>query len=589
MWRKIRWRIVIPYSTLILLAMAGLTLFISDRVRRFQVADLQEQLLTKAQLVAADGASLLADGDPAVLDPLARDWANLLNVRVTLIRSDGLVVGESHQDRKQMDNHLDRPEVQQALSFGQGQSIRFSRTVGYEMIYVAVAVHTDGEITGIVRVSLSLEQVETHVAGLRRTVLIAALLTTMLTLLLALLIAERIARPIRQLTRVAERIVAGDLEARLFPTTQDEVGQLTLAFNRLADHMQQEIAALSREHGRLAGVLEHMADGVIITDQDGQVLLVNPAVARLLGTAEGEATGRSFAQLVRHYQLVNLWKRCRDLGEEQTGLLELSHRRLFLQVILTPLSEDGSAGFLVILQDLTRVRQLETVRRDFVSNVSHELLTPLASLKALVETLRGGALEDPATAERFLDRAETEVDMLTQMVQELLALSLIESGRAPLHLRPTTVEDVLVRPVERLRPQAERAGLSLSVDLPSGIPMVLADLEQIGRVVTNLVHNAIKFTPEGGEVTVSVAQVGTEVVLAVRDTGVGIPKEDLPRIFERFYKADRARSGGGTGLGLAIAKHIVQGHGGRIWVESVEGRGSTFYFSLPLAKETPPR
>ncbi len=589
MWRKIRWRIVIPYSTLILLAMAGLTLFISDRVRRFQVADLQEQLLTKAQLVAADGASLLADGDPAVLDPLARDWANLLNVRVTLIRSDGLVVGESHQDRKQMDNHLDRPEVQQALSFGQGQSIRFSRTVGYEMIYVAVAVHPDGEITGIVRVSLSLEQVETHVAGLRRTVLIAALLTTMLTLLLALLIAERIARPIRQLTRVAERIVAGDLEARLFPTTQDEVGQLTLAFNRLADHMQQEIAALSREHGRLAGVLEHMADGVIITDQDGQVLLVNPAVARLLGTAEGEATGRSFAQLVRHYQLVNLWKRCRDLGEEQTGLLELSHRRLFLQVILTPLSEDGSAGFLVILQDLTRVRQLETVRRDFVSNVSHELLTPLASLKALVETLRGGALEDPATAERFLDRAETEVDMLTQMVQELLALSLIESGRAPLHLRPTTVEDVLVRPVERLRPQAERAGLSLSVDLPSGIPMVLADLEQIGRVVTNLVHNAIKFTPEGGEVTVSVAQVGTEVVLAVRDTGVGIPKEDLPRIFERFYKADRARSGGGTGLGLAIAKHIVQGHGGRIWVESVEGRGSTFYFSLPLAKETPPR
>jgi two-component system phosphate regulon sensor histidine kinase PhoR len=232
------------------------------------------------------------------------------------------------------------------------------------------------------------------------------------------------------------------------------------------------------------------------------------------------------------------------------------------------------------------------VRRDFISNISHELRTPLASLKALVDTLRDGALDDPPAAQRFLDRIETEVDAMTQMVQELLELSRIESGRVPLRLVPTPVADVVTPPLERLHPQAERAGLSLTVDLPSDLPPVLADAERVRQVVTNLLHNAIKFTRPGGSVTLRAYTLEDEgllpkvdrhrsaVIIEVADTGVGIPADDLPRIFERFYKADRARSGGGTGLGLAIAKHIVQGHGGRIWAESIEGQGSTFYFSL---------
>jgi two-component system phosphate regulon sensor histidine kinase PhoR len=240
---------------------------------------------------------------------------------------------------------------------------------------------------------------------------------------------------------------------------------------------------------------------------------------------------------------------------------------------------------MVILQDLTRIHRLETVRRDFVSNISHELRTPIASLKALVETLRVAALDDPPAAQRFLDRAEEEVDALTQLVQELLELSRIESGKVPLRLTATAVEEVVLLPVERLRAQAERNNLTLNMDIPLDLPLVLADASRIQQVIGNLVHNAVKFTPEGGtvEVRARLDEEGTAVELSVIDTGVGIPTADLSRIFERFYKADRARSGGGTGLGLAISRHLVKAHGGQLEVKSKEGKGSTFYFSLPTA------
>ena len=261
----------------------------------------------------------------------------------------------------------------------------------------------------------------------------------------------------------------------------------------------------------------------------------------------------------------------------------MDRENLSLRIIVTPLHEPGTQGNLVMLQDLTQIRRLEIVRRDFVSNISHELRTPLASLKALVDTLRDGALDDRPAAEHFLDSIETEVDALTQMVQELLELARIESGQVPVRLRPAALADLINPPVERLSSQAERAGVNLTVSLAPDLPMVLADPERVQQVITNLVHNAIKFTPEKGSITITAETATREVIVEVSDTGVGIAPKDLPRVFERFFKADRARSAGGTGLGLAIARHIVQAHGGRIWAKSIEGEGSTFFFSLPTA------
>ena len=586
-FHSIRWRIAVAYVVLILLTMLGLTVFVSDQVRRARLVELEAQLLAEARLMADGIEPLLREGQTVeTLDALTKRWADSLGARVTLIGVDGTVLGESHTDRSEMDNHLGRPEVQQALNDGQGSSIRYSQTVGYEMMYGAARVmdSVEEQSLGIVRVSLSVRQIEASVGRLRQTILTAALITALVAVLMALVIAERTARPVRRLTRVAERLAGGDLSARLFPTTRDEVGQLTLAFNHMAEQLREKVTRLAEEGGRLAAVLEYMADGVLITDAAGQVRLINPAAAQLLETSEEAALEQSIARVVRHHQIVEVWRRCRKQGGEQVEAVEVSHHGLFLQVIVTPFREADVRGYLIILQDLTRVRRLETVRRDFISNISHELRTPLAGLKALVDTLRDGALEDPPAAQRFLNHMDTEVDALTQMVQELLELSRVESGKAPLRLIPTPVAEVVIPPIERLRPQAERAELAVTVSLPPRLPLILADAERAQQVITNLVHNAIKFTPAGGMVSVSAEPSGDEVVVSVRDTGVGIPADDLTRIFERFYKADRARSGGGTGLGLAIAKHIVQGHGGRIWAESVQEQGSAFHFSLRAVK-----
>ncbi len=579
-FRSLLWRVLIPLELVILLAMVGLAWGLSEMARRTYLADLEDQLTAEARLIADALAPTMASGIPQeFLDEPARRYASMLNARVTLIGPDGVVWGESHEDRTRMDNHLHRPEVQEALITGKGMSIRFSHTVNYNMMHVAVPVTLDGRVVGIARVSLPLIRIEAIVARLRQTFWGAA---GGVALLIGLLTFFRIVptiRAVQDLGDAVHLVTAGDLTARVLPRTDDEVGDLTHSFNQMAERLQETVTQLQEEQARLAGLLNRMSDGVIITDGAGTVRLMNPAAARMLNVPETGALGRSFAQVVWDHRLVELWRQSRERSQEQVGLIESGPRRPVFYAVVTPLEENA---VLVLLQDLTRLRELETVRRDFVSNVSHELRTPLATLKALVETLEEGALEDPQAARHFLEQMGAEVDRLDKLVGELLDLARIESGRAPMRMAPVAVADVVRPSVERLRPLAEQAGLKVTVHLPPDLPLILADVEQIQRVIANLVHNAIQFTPTG-EIRVRAEQAGNEVVISVQDTGVGIPAEDLPRIFERFYKRGQGRWGGGAGLGLSIARHIVQAHGGRIWAESVERQGSTFYVAMPTA------
>lgn len=596
MFGNIRWRIAVPYAVLILVAMGALAVYLSQVVRTAELANLQANMLRQAQLIADvvepdwDGVASEAS------DAQVQAWSEALAVRVTLVAADGTVVGESHEDRTEMENHLSRPEIQQALADGEGSNIRYSQTLATEMLYVAVPVWQARTLVGYVRLAVPLDEVAARINQLRGTILTAAFLMALVAVALAVVIAERTARPVRRLTAVARRMADGDLDARLYVTSRDEVGTLTQAFNNMGEQLRQQVVGLQTERERLATILEHMADGVLITDASGRVQLLNPAASRMLNTSPAEALGASFAQVVRHYRIIEVWQQCRQTGEQQVAAIEVAPAGkepagLFLQMVVTPLFDSPPAvnaqSLLVIFQNLTPVRRLETVRRDFISNISHELRTPLASLKAVVETLRDGAVEDPPAAVRFLDLADRELDALTQMVEELLELSRIESGRVPLRLAPTAVAAVVAPVVERLRPQAERAELALTVNVPADLPLVLIDGPRVQQVLGNLLHNAIKFTPAGGTIAIDAREADGALLVRVTDDGVGIPAGDLPRIFERFYKADRARSGGGTGLGLAIARHIVQAHGGQIWARSKEGEGSRFYFTLPVVESEP--
>jgi len=581
MFGSIRWRIAVPYILLALVAMLGMMAYLSRSSRQAYLENLHDQLLDEAILVADLARPAFTSADRAgQLTSLALHYSSLLAARVTIMATDGGVLADSSITTI-VDNHLNRPEVQQALATGRGFSVRFSTTLGQEMIYAAVPVSNEGNTIGIVRLSVPLTAINAQVHHLNQTLAVATLVGLILVIVLAILIADRTALPVRQLTAIVEQMAQGDLGIRVMSSTRDEVGRLAEAFNNMAGRFQNQMETLVDQRNKLEAVLTHMTDGAVITDGEGRVQLMNPAAAHLLGVAAEQVSGESLVAVARDHQVVAVWQRCRQTGKEQSDLVEIGIRGPFLRVIATPLQEPPGGGLLLILQDLTQVRRLETIRRDFISNISHELRNPLAALKALVDTLRDGAIDDRPMAERFLVQMDAEVDAMTQMVRELLELSRIESGKVPLKLVPTGVADLINPAVERLRPQAERAGLTIGIDLPDNLPLVLADGERLQQVLSNLLHNAIKFTPPGGQITVS-ATAGTMVTISVQDTGVGIAAADLPRIFERFYKADRARSSGGTGLGLAIAKHIVQAHGGQIWAESIEGHGATFRFTLPI-------
>lgn len=599
MFSSIWWRVTIPYTVIILATTLGLTFYLSSEVRQARVDDLEIHLLKEAHLLA-NRVDLTQDaGD---LYDAAIQWSVLLDQRVTLINRDGRVIGESHADWVEMDNHLFRSEVQEALAGGEGTSLRYSQTLQREIMYAAVPVRDAGEVVGFVRLALPLDQIEASVNQLSRTIILSGALAAFVAIGLSTYLSVVTIGPIHRLTQVVRQMADGDMSGRLLPTTRDELGQLTRAFNHMADQLQEKVATLALEQSRLSAVLEHMADGVIIVDEAGTIVMINAAAARILHYDGTRALGRRFTHVAHSHQLIDLWNRCFTSREVQNETVEAPLYGTFLHAVISPLEGSNPPRFLVMLQDLTHIRRLETIRRDFISNISHELRTPLASLSLVVETLRDGAIEDPLAARRFLTHMETELASMTQMTEELLELSRIESGRVPLMTQATSIKELVHKPAQRLLPQAERKRVNLQVILPDNLPRVNADANRIQQVVANLVHNAIKFTPSGGVITVSARVVSSgsdvsatpedgsgrerrrEVVISVADTGIGIPEDDLARIFERFYKTDRARTQEGTGLGLAIAKHIVQGHGGRIWAESIKGVGSTFYFSLPVAK-----
>jgi two-component system phosphate regulon sensor histidine kinase PhoR len=413
----------------------------------------------------------------------------------------------------------------------------------------------------------------------------------LLALLAAGLAARAIGRPLALLRQHVADLAADPVAstARAPLAGPREVVQLAEALDRLARAVRASLARVGAERDRLDAVLANLADGVVLVDGQGRVARLNPAAERLLGRTAAQAVGRTTAEVLRDHELVRLVEAVRQrssAGPPPSAFVEWGAPRRFLRAAAGRFGAGAAAQTLLLLQDLTELRRLETVRRDFVANVSHELRTPIAAIKAMAETLRDGGLDDPAAAADFLARIEDEIDGLHQIVEELLELSRLESGADMLDLVPTDPAGLVAEAVRRLAPLAARAGVTLEAELAEHVPPVLADAERLRRVLVSVIHNAIKFTPAGGAIVVQM-RAHDGVRITVVDTGVGIAPELLPRVFERFYKADAARAGGGTGLGLAIAKHTVHLHGGTIWAESEgPGRGTTVKIQLPAIPPT---
>ncbi|MDY6873063.1 MAG: ATP-binding protein [Chloroflexota bacterium] len=578
MQREIRWRIILPYLVLLILSVTVLTLLVTSHIRQQEAERWRVQSLDSARVIALAARDLFnQQGERALLSQFAQETAEIYGFDVTFLDLQGGILGSSLSEEQQPFEPLRMLGVSRALSEGAGTG-----TAGQILGAAVIVPGPEGEPAGLVQLQIPLSYYQLNLNRITWLSVAVILIGMAAFVLITLFVTDLSRKPIETLTIVAQQMSGGNFKNLEFPAAPQELSALTEALRVMADQLGTQIDALTSERAKLSAVLNQMTDGVMIVDADGRVQLINPASERLFEMRESTALGRSIVEVVRYHQLVNLWRRART-GDRESITLEIGPQHLFLQVVAIPLKTALPGSTMILFQDLTQLRRLETVRRDFISNVSHELRTPLASVRALAETLQESALEDPPAARRFIIRMETEIDNLTQLVNELLELSRIESGKVPLSFHRIQPCDLLAPATERMSLQAERAGLELVLDCDVDLPQVFADPDRIAQVLINLIHNAIKFTPPGGKLTVSSYQDGDQIVFFVGDTGVGIAHKDLNRIFERFYKADRARAGGGTGLGLSIARHMIESHGGYIWAESEEGVGSTFYFTLPVA------
>jgi two-component system phosphate regulon sensor histidine kinase PhoR len=586
--------------TLLLGVVAGLGvlvmgIYVSRSLEAQAVARLEGTLVTHAGLLH-DSFTPLLDGQPGDqrLQDRAQRYARILGARVTVIAGDGTVLAESDRESvRDIDNHAGRPEVRRALEGQVGSDVRRSATVGRDLLYVAVPLDRPGRPRAVLRLALPTHDVDAARALVRRTLAGGAVLAIFVALVIGLFVSRRVTRPLRGMEDAARRMAEGDLAQAVPVAGADEIAALGVALNRTAVALREKIEHLGDEQAKVRTILDGMTEGVVALDDRGRLLLLNPAARAMFSVGNGIAEGRPFLEVIRQKELLDLVEEVRGSGNPARHELELGppvNRVVAARGAPVGLGPE-TAGVLLVLHDVTELRRLERVRSEFVANVSHELRTPLTCIKGYLETLLDGALDDRAHARRFLEVAGTHAERLDRLIDDLLELSNIESGRVTLVPMRLDLGDIVAGVAAMFERQTTQSRQTLEGRVPPGLA-VRADRDRLVQILVNLVDNAVKFTPEGGRIRIEAeASPDGRVAVRVQDTGIGIPSTELPRITERFYRVDKTRSRevGGTGLGLAIVKHLVQAHGGEIHIESALGHGTTVSFSLPAGDGVAPR
>ncbi len=584
-------RLALAVGAVIAAALGATGFALTSELRSRLIEDLSRGLEVQARLAALRAeaeAPLPLKAGAAQAE--ARVLSAACGCRATLIAPDGRLAGDSELDDAALaraENHATRPEVAAAFSGSQLAASRVSATVGRGMLYAAAPLRRGGELMGAARLSVPLTEVERRVGRVRALVLWTTLAALLAAWLAAAALARGVARPVAEMADAARRLAAGDYGARVRGLGGDELGLLGGTLNDLAARVQDVVGELSRDKAQLAAVLDQMEEAVVAVDAAGAVLVVNPALSRLLGVDAAGARGRRYLETRRHNGIAQLLGAVLREGRPAAlGLRIFAREELVFDAHAAPLAQDGRVGgALLVLHYITRLRRLEQMRRDFVANVSHELRTPLASIRGFAETLSAGAVDDKENRLEFLRTIQEHADRLTKLVDDLLDLSAIESGHRAPRLAPTDLAAALAESSRAFAPVAEERRVGLESRPAAPLPRVSVDPDQLRQILANLLDNALKYTEAGGRVELSAEPWMGGARVTVRDTGVGIPEGDLPRVFERFYRVDKARerSVGGTGLGLSIVKHLVEANGGEVSVESRQPGGTAFRFTLRAA------
>lgn len=591
---RLFWRLGLTYVALLIAVLIAVYLY-SARVIRSQAIRSANSELTSLLNVAQTRPPQASDAEEL------RQWTEWMaksGARVTIVGSNGQVLADSAADAANMESHADRPEIEQALANGRGASVHRSVTLGRELVYQAVRYQEANGQSLVIRLAVPLSEIDLSVKELRGRLLIASFVMLLIGALASLGFARMFSARIERLKDFSQRIAEGNFRPLLGEGPRDELSELGDSMNQTAARLDLEIRMLSGERNRSSAILRSMVEGVAVIDAQERLVFHNRAFSEIFGVEAATADGRALIEVVRNAELVGLIRKVLKGGEGlqsdiSMGIVQMqSFSVTAAPVKALEMTNGGDAagvakpsGAVVVLHDVTELRRLERVRQDFVANVSHEFKTPLTAIQGFAETLLGGALDDPTNNRRFLEIIRNHAIRLARLTNDLLKLARIEAGKMEVELFPVGLIELIEGCAETTLLKASRKQITLEIEVPPGLPAVRGDAGLLRDVLQNLLDNAIQYTPECGHIRVTAEAKGREAVISVSDTGIGIPTADQERIFERFYRVDAARSreAGGTGLGLSIAKHIVEAHGGRLWVESIMGEGSKFSFSVPVA------
>jgi two-component system phosphate regulon sensor histidine kinase PhoR len=577
-------RILVLYIVILVLALLGAELVVTRTVRDDRIGSLQDTLSIQAGLIARD----VPFAAIVPLDALCRELKKLTHTRVTIIATDGKVLGDSDHDSSTMDNHRDRIEIRQADLNIVGSAIRRSDTLATDLLYVARKIVHNGQVRGFIRLSMPLQDLDASVNRLRLKIIIAVTFILAVTGTLIFLQIDRIRRLTVQVRDFAQSMARGMLGRRLFLRRAGEFEEIADSLNTMALSLQSDIKTLRDDKAKFETALLGISDGVLLLDQTGRVELANRAFHEMFGVTS-DIIGKPFLEVVRNHILADMVREAHERHLPASGELDIAYpRQLYLFATALPivqesLREDRYRGTVVALHDITQLKKLEQVRKDFVANVSHEIKTPITAILGFSETLLSGALDDREHAGKFIETIRANSQRINNLVDDLMTISKIELGVIKVEKSDVAFEDVADAVIAILKDKAARRDLSLTTSISPGVGTIQADRDRLIQILTNLVDNAIKFTERGG-VNFGVVEENGRMTIFVEDTGIGVPEKHLSRLGERFYRVDTARSRtmGGTGLGLAIVKHLVKAHGWDMKIESSPGKGTRVSITLPV-------